>query len=53
MVGIFSAFILYDLKRVRDGEETNYISATLSVYLDIYNVFQALLSLLGFAGSRD
>jgi len=53
MVGIFSAFILYDLKRVRDGEETNYISATLSVYLDLYNVFQALLSLLGFAGSRD
>ena len=53
MVGIFSAFILYDLKRVRDGEETNYISATLSVYLDLYNVFQALLSLLGFAGSRE
>ena len=53
MVGIFSAFILYDLKRVRDGEETNYISATLNVYLDLYNVFQALLSLLGFAGSRD
>ena len=53
MVGIFSAFILYDLKRVRDGQETNYISATLSVYLDLYNVFQALLSLLGFAGSRD
>jgi modulator of FtsH protease len=53
MVGIFSAFIVYDLKRVRDGEETNYISATLSIYLDLYNVFQALLSLLGFAGSRD
>ena len=53
MVGIFSAFIVYDLKRVRDGEETNYISATLNVYLDIYNIFQALLSLLGFAGSRD
>ena len=53
MVGIFSAFILYDLKRVRDGVETNYISATLSVYLDLYNVFQALLSLLGFAGSRE
>ena len=53
MVGIFSAFILYDLKRVRDGQETNYISATLSVYLDLYNVFQALLSLLGFAGSRE
>jgi len=53
MVGIFSAFIVYDLKRVRDGEETNYISATLAIYLDLYNVFQALLSLLGFAGSRD
>ena len=53
MVGIFSAFILYDLKRVRDGEETNYISATLNVYLDLYNIFQALLSLLGFAGSRE
>jgi modulator of FtsH protease len=53
MVGIFSAFIVYDLKRVRDGLETNYISATLSIYLDLYNIFQALLSLLGFAGSRD
>jgi len=53
MVGIFSAFIVYDLKRVRDGEETNYISATLAIYLDLYNIFQALLSLLGFAGSRD
>jgi modulator of FtsH protease len=54
MVGIFSAFIVYDLKRVKDGLETNYISATLSIYLDLYNVFQALLSILGFAGgSRD
>ncbi|MGZ8260527.1 MAG: Bax inhibitor-1 family protein [Caldimonas sp.] len=53
MIGIFSAFILYDLKRVRDGQETNYITATLSVYLSIYNVFQAMLSLLGMAGSRE
>ena len=53
-IGIFSAFIIYDLKRVRDGEETNYISATLSVYLDLYNVFQALLSILGiFGGNRN
>ncbi|HSI61021.1 MAG TPA: Bax inhibitor-1/YccA family protein [Ideonella sp.] len=52
-IGIFSAFILYDLKRVQDGHETNYISATLGVYLSIYNVFQSLLALLGFAGSRD
>jgi modulator of FtsH protease len=53
VIGIFSAFILYDLKRVRDGEETNYISATLGVYLSIYNVFQALLMLLGIGGGRD
>jgi len=54
MVGVFSAFIVYDLKRVKDGLETNYISATLSIYLDLYNIFQALLSILGIAGgNRD
>ena len=53
-LGIFSAFMLYDVKRVIDGGETNYISATLNIYLDIYNVFQSLLSLLGiFGGDRD
>ena len=52
-IGIFSAFILYDLKRVQDGLETNYISATLSIYLDLYNVFQSLLSILGFANSSS
>jgi modulator of FtsH protease len=52
-VGIFSAFILHDLKRVQDGYETNYISATLGVYLSLYNVFQSLLALLGMGGSRD
>jgi modulator of FtsH protease len=52
-IGIFSAFILVDLKRVRDGHETNYITATLGVYLSIYNVFQSLLLLLGLGGSRD
>ena len=54
MLGVFSAFMLYDIKRVIDGGETNYISATLSIYLDLYNVFQSLLSLLGiFGGDRD
>ena len=53
-LGIFSAFMLYDIKRVVDGGETNYISATLSIYLDLYNVFQSLLSLLGiFGGDRE
>ena len=52
-IGIFSAFILYDLKRVRDGLETNYITATLGVYLSVYNVFQSLLLLFGIGGSRE
>jgi modulator of FtsH protease len=52
-IGIFSFFILYDLKRVQDGEETNYITATLGVYLSIYNVFQSLLALFGIAGSSN
>ena len=54
VIGISSAFILYDLKRVKDGEETNYISATLGVYLSLYNIFSNLLALLGiFGGERD
>jgi modulator of FtsH protease len=53
-IGIFSAFMLYDIKRIIDGGETNYITATLALYLDIINVFQSLLSLLGiFGGERD
>jgi modulator of FtsH protease len=53
-VGIFSAFILYDLKRIIDGGETNYITATLGIYLSVFNVFQSLLALLGlFGGERD
>jgi len=53
-IGIFSAFILYDLKRVQDGLETNYITATLGVYLSVYNVFANLLALLGiFGGDRE
>ncbi len=53
-IGIFSAFMLYDLKRILDGGETNYISATLALYLDIFNVFQSLLALLGiFGGERE
>jgi len=51
-IGIFSAYMLYDLKRIIDGGETNYISATLALYLDIFNVFQALLALLGIMGGE-
>ncbi len=53
-IGIFSAFLLVDLQRIIQGGETNYISATLAVYLDLYNIFVNLLMLLGiFGGSRD
>ncbi len=53
-VGIFSAFLLYDLNRVITGGETNYISATLAVYLSLYNIFANLLALLGiFGGNND
>lgn len=53
-IGIFSAYMLYDIKNIIDGGETNYISATLSIYLDLFNIFQSLLSLLGiFGGERD
>jgi modulator of FtsH protease len=51
---IFSAFILVDLQRVVNGGETNYVTATLSVYLSVYNVFSNLLVLLGvLGGDRD
>jgi modulator of FtsH protease len=49
---IFSGFMLFDIKRVIDGGEDNYITATLAIYLDIYNVFQSLLSILGIVGGE-
>lgn len=53
-VMIFSAYILYDISRIVQGGETNYVSATLAVYLDIYNVFVSLLNLImAFTGERD
>ncbi|MBX3654664.1 MAG: Bax inhibitor-1/YccA family protein [Ramlibacter sp.] len=53
-IGIFSAYMLFDLKQIIDGGETNYISATLALYLDLFNVFQSLLMLLGvMGGDRD
>jgi modulator of FtsH protease len=54
VIGIMSAFILIDVQRVVNGGETNYVTATLSIYLSIYNIFSNLLSLLGiFGGERD
>jgi len=53
-IAIFSAYILYDVQQVINGGETNYITATLAIYIDLYNIFANLLALLGiFGGNRD
>ena len=52
-IGIFSALMLYDINRILTGGETNYVSATLAIYLDIYNVFANLLALLGITGGSN
>ena len=52
-IGIFSAYILFDVQQIINGGETNYISATLRIYLDVFNIFNSLLALLGLGGSRD
>ncbi len=51
---LFSGFILYDVSRIVNGGETNYVMATLSLYMSIYNLFTSLLQLLmGTMGSND
>jgi modulator of FtsH protease len=51
---LFSGFILYDVSRIVNGGETNYIMATLAIYLDIYNLFVNLLQILmAVLGNRD
>ena len=51
---IFSAFILYDVSRIVHGGETNYVMATMGLFMSIYNLFISLLQLLmAFSGERD
>ena len=51
---LFSAYLLHDVSRIVRGGETNYITATLSLFLDVYNIFISLLNiLLMFSGQRD
>jgi FtsH-binding integral membrane protein len=53
-VVLSSALILYHLNAVVRGGETNYISATLSIYIAVYNLFSSLLQILmAFTGERD
>jgi len=50
---IFSGYILYDVSQIVNGGETNYVIATLQLYLDAYNIFVSLLNLLmAFSGDR-
>jgi modulator of FtsH protease len=49
VVMLFSGFILYDTGRMVNGGETNYIRATISLYISILNIFTSLLHLIGFA----
>ena len=53
VVLIMSGLILFDTSRIINGGETNYISATLMLYMDLFNVFQSLLALLGLWGGED
>ncbi|WP_084545376.1 Bax inhibitor-1/YccA family protein [Derxia gummosa] len=51
---IFAGFLVFDLNRIVNGGETNYVTATLAVYLDLYNMFTSLLQLvMAFTGQRD
>ena len=54
VVLVFSLYLLFDVSNIVRGGETNYVSATLAVYLDVYNIFSGLLQLLmSFFGDRD
>jgi len=53
VVMLMSGFILYDTGRLVNGGETNYVLATVSLYLSMFNIFVSLLQLLGIAGSDD
>ena len=53
IIALFSAWILYDVQQIVNGGETNYISATLSLYINVYNIFTSMLSLLGLGGDRE
>jgi modulator of FtsH protease len=53
IVLLMSGLILFDTSRIVNGGETNYLRATVALYLDIYNLFIHLLSLLTAFGGDD
>lgn len=50
---IMSGFILYDTSRIIHGGETNYVLATIGLYMTIFNIFISLLQILGIMGKED
>lgn len=52
-IGIFSGLILFDTSRIIHGGETNYITATVSLYLNLYNIFLSLLNITGITSGDD
>lgn len=53
VIMLMSGFILFDTSRMVNGGETNYIHATVGLYLSIFNIFVSLLQILGVMGSDD
>ncbi|MGN6389949.1 MAG: Bax inhibitor-1/YccA family protein [Burkholderiaceae bacterium] len=50
---LMSGMILYETNNIVRGGETNYVMATLSLFVSIFNLFTSLLQLAGFANSND
>ncbi|MDP3798650.1 MAG: Bax inhibitor-1/YccA family protein [Polaromonas sp.] len=50
---LMGGLILFETSRIVHGGETNYIMATVSLYVSIYNLFSSLLALIGFGSSSD
>ncbi|MGB7180448.1 MAG: Bax inhibitor-1/YccA family protein [Burkholderiaceae bacterium] len=53
MIMLMSGFILFDTSRIVNGGETNYVRATVSLFINIFNLFTSLLHLLGIMGGDD
>ena len=50
---LMSGMILYETSRIVNGGETNYLMATVSLYVSVYNMFTSLLMLFGVGGSDE
>jgi modulator of FtsH protease len=54
MVALLSAgLILFETQQITKGGQTNYVMATVSLYVSLFNLFTSLMSLLGFGQSNE